>query len=192
MLKVGSRSRQLCRVFIGMVAPLFGVAIASVNAQVLMKQDEALRLAFPQGEIVERQTLFLTEAQVVEIEKTARSKLESKLVVYYRARKEDRISGYAFFETAIVRTKPVTLMALVNPDSTLRLVELLSFYEPHDYLPAPRWLSLFRNRAFTDHLWPKRDIHNISGATLSVQTITLAVRRMMATYIVAVSRESKK
>ena len=191
--------RQACNpiskpgiLLLGMLLTLCGLGNSSVQAQVLMKQEDALRLAFSQGEVIERQTLFLTAAQVAEIQKVARSKVESQLVVYYRARNAEKVAGYAFFETTIVRTKPATLMAVINPDSTVRFVELLSFYEPQDYLPAPRWLALFRNRALADNLWPKRDIHNITGATLSVQAITLAVRRMMATYIVAVSRGLKK
>jgi hypothetical protein len=193
------RPRHVCRVIsapsfllIGVLLSLCSFGHSAAQKQVMMTQDEALRLAFSQGEVVERQTLFLTEAQVAEIQKAARSKVESQLVVYYRARNAENVSGYAFFETTIVRTKPATLMAVINPDSTLRLVELLSFYEPQDYLPAPRWLALFRKRVLGDGLWPRRDIHNISGATLSVQAITLAVRRMMATYVVAVSRELKK
>jgi hypothetical protein len=178
--------------FIGVFVALCCLGNVAAQTPVLMKQEDALRLAFSQSEVVERQTLFLTAAQVAEIQKAARSKVESQLVVYYRARQAEKVAGYAFFETTIVRTKPATLMAVINPDSTLRAVELLSFYEPQDYLPAPRWLALFRNRSLIDKLWPKRDIHNITGATLSVQAITLAVRRMLATYIVAVSGELKK
>ncbi len=193
------RSRNVCNVFSapgillsGLLLALCSLGNREAQAQVLMKQEEALHLAFPNGETVERQTLFLTEAQVAEIQKAARSKVESQLVVYYRARRAEKVAGYAFFETTIVRTRPATMMVVITPDSTVRLVELLSFYEPQDYLPAPRWLALFHSRTLTDNLWPKRDIHNITGATLSVQAITLAVRRMLATYIVAVSRGVKK
>jgi hypothetical protein len=161
-------------------------------SQVFMKQEEALRLAFPQAEKIERQTLFLTDEQVAEIQKLARSKVESKVIIYYRAARADIIIGFAFFETMIVRTKPATIMAIISPDSTLQRVEILAFHEPRDYLPAPRWLTLFRSRILNEALWPKRDIHHISGATLSVQAITLAVRRVLATYIVAVARELKK
>jgi len=161
-------------------------------AQGIMTQQEALRRAFPLGESIERRTLFLNDAQVADIQRRARSKVESHLVVYYRASRGDTTLGYAFFETTIVRTKPATLMAVINPDSTLQRVEILSFLEPQDYLPAPRWLTLFRNRSLTDALWPRRDIHQISGATLSVNALTLAVRRMMATFLVAVSPESNK
>lgn len=151
-----------------------------------------MRLAFPQADSIERQTLFLTEGQLAEIQKQARAKVESKIVIYYRAAKAEKIAGYAFFETTTVRTKPATIMAVINPDSTLRVVEILSFYEPQDYLPAPRWLALFRGRILNDGLWPKRDIHHISGATLTVQAITLAVRRLLATFIIAVPKEVKK
>ncbi|MGH7597822.1 MAG: FMN-binding protein [bacterium] len=161
-------------------------------SQVFMKQEEALRRAFPQAEKIERHTLFLTDEQIAEIQKSARSKVESKIVVYYRATQGGEILGFACFETMIVRTKPATIMAVIKPDSTLQMVEILAFHEPRDYLPAPRWLTLFRNRILNEALWPKRDIHHISGATLSVQAITLAVRRLLATHIVAVSRELKK
>jgi len=198
-LSNGHRLRKVCKVisepsilFIGVFVALCCPGNWAAQAQVMLKQEDALRLAFSQDEVVERQILFLTAAQVAEIQKVARSKVESQLVVYYRARNAEKVAGYAFFETTIVRTKPATMMAVINPDSTVRLVEMLSFYEPQDYLPAPRWLALFRHRLLTDNLWPKRDIHNITGATLSVQAITLAVRRMMATYAVAVSRGLKK
>jgi hypothetical protein len=167
-------------------------SVSGAMAQGIMTQREALRLAFAQGESIERRTLFLSDSQVADIQKRARSKVESHFVVYYRASRGDTTLGYAFFETTIVRTKPATLMAVINLDSTLRRVEILSFLEPQDYLPAPRWLTLFRNRSLTDALWPRRDIHQISGATLSVNALTLAVRRMMATFLVAVSPESNK
>jgi hypothetical protein len=158
-------------------------------SQVFMKQEEALRLTFPQADKIERRTLFLTNEQVTEIQKLARSKLESKIVIYYRATQPGRILNCAFFETTIVRTKPATVMVVINPDSSLRLVKILSFYEPQDYLPGSRWFALFQNRFLTDGLWPSRDIHHISGATLSVQAITLTVRRLLATYVVAISKE---
>lgn len=158
----------------------------------MMKQEEALRLAFSGEQAIERQTLFLTEKQAEDIQKLSRSLVESKLVVYYRSRAAGKVTGYAFFETAIVRTKPATLMVAVNSDSSLRRVEVLSFYEPLDYLPAPRWLSLFRNKTLGDGLWPRRDIHHVTGATLTTRAITLAVRRMLAIYVVAVPKEERR
>ncbi len=165
--------------------------VAPVSAQLLMTQEEALRSAFPDSASVIRQTLFLTDAQVSTIQNQARAQVESKLVIYYRAVQAGKTTGYAFFETTTIRTKPATIMVVVSPDSSLRLLQILAFYEPHDYLPAPRWLTLFQNKFLNDELWPKRSIHQITGATLSVQALTLAARRLLATFIVAVPKESK-
>ncbi|MGH7454008.1 MAG: FMN-binding protein, partial [bacterium] len=118
----------------------------------------------------------------------ARAKLESKIVTYYLSKDVDKIAGYAFFATDIVRTKAATYMIVVNPDSTVRFVEILAFYEPMDYFPMPRWLDLFRGKLLNDNLWPRRDIHNITGATLTTQAITQGVRKMLAIFQVAVPK----
>ncbi len=144
--------------------------------QVFSTQQQALERAFPKPQVVERQTLFLDDKQVESIQKLARAKLESKIVTYYLGKDGDKITSYAFFATDIVRTKAATHMAVVNPDSTVRLVEILAFYEPMDYFSMPRWLDLFRGKLLNDNLWPRRDIHNITGATLTTQAITQGVR----------------
>ncbi len=168
---------------------IFMSSFGAAHAQAFMTQEQALRAAFPNGETIDRQTLFLSAAQVDEIQKRGRAKLESQLVIYYRATHAGKAAGYAFFETTIVRTKPATIMAVINPDSSLRAVTILSFYEPQDYLPAPRWFNLFRGKFLRDGLWPRRDIHHLSGATLSVNALTLAARRLLAIFIVAVPKE---
>jgi hypothetical protein len=171
---------------LGLLMMLFS---SSLTAQVLKTQQEALDGAFPKPQTVKRQTLFLDEAQVEAIQKLARAKVESQIVTYYVGEENGWVVGYAFFESGIVRTKPATIMAVINPDSTIRLIEILAFYEPQDYLPAPRWLELFRNKFLNDGLWPRRDIHHITGATLTVQALTQWVRKTLAIYQVAVSKK---
>lgn len=158
------------------------------GAQVRLTKDEALKLHFP-GATIERKTLFLTDGQHREIERAATARVESKIVTYYVARREGRLAGVAFFESQTVRTMPATYMVIVDPDSTVRNVEILAFHEPTDYLPPERWLNQYRGRTSGDDLFLKRGIQNISGATLSAQTISNGVRRWLAAYLVAVASE---
>ena len=164
------------------------LAFSPVVAQVLSTQQQALERAFPKPQLVERQTLFLDDKQVELIQKLARAKLESKIVTYYLGKDNGKISGYAFFATDVVRTKAATYMAVIDPVSTIRRVEILAFYEPMDYFPTPRWLELFRGKGLNDNLWPKRDIHNITGATMTTQALTQGVRRMLAIFQTAVPK----
>jgi hypothetical protein len=167
----------------------FMLIFSSSYGQVFKTQREGFELAFPGDTSVERKALFLTDDQIAKIEPLAKAKLESKLVTYYVGSRADSITGFAFFETSVVRTKPETFMVVVRPDGLVKLVEILAFYEPLDYLPTPRWLKLFNDKMLDDQLWPKRGIHNITGATLTVQSITQGVRKILAIYQVAINKE---
>lgn len=157
-----------------------------------MTKDEALRRFFPQGTQVERKTVFLTPQQVQQIEARAKARVESRVVTYYVGKQHQTVVGYAFFETHVVRTMPETFLLIVTPSGVVQTVEILAFYEPEDYLPPQRWLGLFRNRVLDDDLWVKRGIQAISGATLSAQSITSGVRRLLATFHIAVPKEDAR
>lgn len=165
---------------------MLGTALtASLDARVLLSQREALDLAFP-GSSVERRTAYLTEEEGRRIESLAQARADSRLVAYYVGRSTRGLEGYAFFETHTVRTMPETFMVVLDPEGTVRFVEMLAFYEPEDYLPPPRWLALFRDKGLGDSLRVKRGIRNISGATLTAQAVSDGVRRVLATFEVAV------
>jgi hypothetical protein len=160
----------------------------AARSQVYLTREAALELYFSGGR-VERRTLFLTDQEVSAIQSTAKARVPSKIVTYYVGRNEQKVIGYAFFDTHVVRTMPATIMIVVNPDSSIRAVELLAFYEPEDYRPPDRWLELFRGKTLRNDLWLKRGIHNIVGATLSAQSIADAVRVTLATFQAAVPKD---
>ena len=156
---------------------------AQAAGKVFLTQQEALRLAFPAGVSVERRTAFLTEAQQQEARKLARSEsLPEALVTYYVVVKDGRPVATAYFDTHVVRTQPETIMVVIDPSGSVRRVEVLSFLEPEDYLPLPRWYGLFAGRPLDDELSSSRAIRPVAGATLTVRATTEAVRRVLAVH----------
>ena len=146
-----------------------------------LTQQEALRLAFPEGVAVERRTMFLTDAQQLELQKLGRTENPPEaFVVYYVGRRDGQPVGTAYFDTHQVRTMPETILVLVDPAGAVRRVEVLSFLEPEDYLPMPRWYGQFAGRALDDELSLKKGIHPVAGATLTARATTEAVRRVLA------------
>ena len=49
-------------------------------AKVFYAKEEALRAAFPEADVIDRQTFFLTDDQQKQVEAIARTRLDSKLV----------------------------------------------------------------------------------------------------------------
>jgi Na+-translocating ferredoxin:NAD+ oxidoreductase RnfG subunit len=141
--------------------------------------DEALRLAFTGSEVA-RRTAYLTQEQVRRARALSGVEVTSALVTYYQAKRAGRVVGTAYFDTHRVRTLPETLMIVVDPQGKVARMEVISFREPEEYLPRGAWYEQFRGKALDRDLQLKRDIHPVTGATLTARATTDAVRRVLA------------
>ena len=160
--------------------------VVSVAAQVRMTKEDALSQYFPDA-VIERRTTFLTQEQVERIQQQARARVESRILTYYVARRNDGVVGTAFFETQTIRTMPATYVAVIDPDSSVRAVEILAFHEPDDYAPPGRWLAQFGGKSHRDDLFLKRGVQNIAGATLTAQALSDGVRRLLTSYEIVIA-----
>lgn len=152
-----------------------------------MTQPQALASAFPAGTKVTRQALFLTPEQRNAARKESGVEFNDRMIVRYTGVAGDRVVGYAYFDTHHVRTLPETVMVVLTPDAKVQKIEILSFDEPPEYQPKPRWIDQFRGRKLDDDLSLKRRIRPISGATLSGRAIVNASRKVLALHRVTAS-----
>jgi hypothetical protein len=154
------------------------------RAEVFLTREQALAEAFG-GAPAEASQIYLTEEQVAAIEKQARSRVETRIWTRYSAVREGRLLGHAYFDTHVVRTMPETILVVLGPrGDSVQQVLILAFAEPDDYRPRPRWLATLEGRGLDAELWPGRGVPRISGATLTTQAITDAVRRVLALHAV--------
>lgn len=137
-----------------------------------------------------RHTLYLTETRAGDVERSARAKLDARVIPYYTGVTGGKTEGFAFFDTHVVRTMPETVMVVIAPDGAVRAVELLAFHEPDEYAPPVKWRETFGGRKLDDELFLRRGIRNVTGASVTSQALTNAVRRCLALW--AVAREGKR
>lgn len=160
------------------------------RATVFLAKDEALALAFPENDRIEERVVILTDAQKAEVERRARAPLDSQLWTIHVGWKGGVVQGYAVIDSHVVRTMPETFMVVVDPQGTLRRVDVLAFHEPPEYQAPARWIQQFEGRALDDDLKLGAGIQGITGATLSAQAMTTGVRRALALVAVAVTEAS--
>lgn len=151
-----------------------------VEARRLLEQDAALRLAFGEQTVFEREAVFLTEEQRAEAERLSGGPVARSLVSRWVARSEGRRIGTAYFDTHRVRSLQETLLVAVDAEGRVTRVEVVSFQEPTEYLPRRGWFEQFDGRALDPQLDLDRGIHTITGATLSAVAATEATRRVLA------------
>lgn len=159
--------------------PAFG---GTACAQEVLTQDEALKLAFPDATAIERRTAYLGEQELAEAQALAGRGVEVRqgVVSYYVARRGTRPLGVAYFDVHRVRTLPEVVMIVVTPRATVARIEILKFSEPPEYRAPEGWLDLFHGKPLTGAVSTKRGIPNITGATLTADAVTDAVRRVLA------------
>lgn len=179
--QTNGRTRAVIGLLIAVGVPLALVAAARpARATVFLAKDEALALAFPGADRVEERTFILTDAQKEDVERRARAKLETQLWTIHVGWKGTEVQGYAIIDTHNVRTLPETFMAVMEPNGSLRRVDVLAFHEPPEYMPTDRWIGQFPGRKLDDDLKLGAGIQGITGATLSAQAMTSGVRRALA------------
>ncbi|MBI3584144.1 MAG: FMN-binding protein [Nitrospinae bacterium] len=161
---------------------------SSSEAKVYLTKDDALKKAFPDA-VIERKTLFLSDDDVKRVESISGVKVESKILTYYIAMENGGVIGYAFFGSHIVRTKPEIYTTVINPDGSIKYVEILAFYEPEEYLPTKRWFDQFGGKVLDDNLWTKRGISAVTGATLSANSITQEVRKTLSVFKIMILKK---
>ena len=167
-------------------AAIFLVFASSSAGEVFLSQEEALKLAFPNTDKIEKKTFFMTSVQKQKVEFLSGANVSSKLFTFFVGEKDGKILGYAAFDVHTVRTLPEAFLILLTPEGDLKDIFLLAFYEPKEYLPSKRWLEQFRGKTLSPDLRVGRKVHGIAGSTLTSWAVTGAVRKVLALYQVLI------
>lgn len=161
------------------VAP---AAPGPADGQVLMTQDEALRLAFPEPARIERRTAYLEEATLDSVRALAGEgiRVERSVVPHYVGIRDGEPLGVAYFDVHRVRTLPEVLMVVVSPGGRVQRLEVVKFQEPPEYRAPEGWLEQIVGRELSPGLSLRGEVVNITGATLTARAVTDAARRVLA------------
>jgi len=104
--------------------------------------------------------------------------------VVYRVRRTDSLLGFARVRNVTGKDQPITLLVAIDPEARLRDVDVLVYREPYGGEVAyESWRRQFRGKGAGDPLLVGRDIRGISGATISVNSVTDGVRRSLAEFV---------
>ncbi|ADC89785.1 FMN-binding domain protein [Thermocrinis albus DSM 14484] len=144
------------------------------------KPEDVLRSIYP-GAQVEVKNIILSPQQMEEVKKLSGLHPKERLVSWYIVRRDSKVIAYGYVDTHVVRTHPEVVLYTVTPDGRLDVVEVLAFNEPIEYMPDERWLALFKGKTLSgDSLRLRRDVPNMTGATLTSRAITDNARKVLA------------
>jgi Na+-translocating ferredoxin:NAD+ oxidoreductase RnfG subunit len=153
-----------------------------LSAKILISPTDSMKMAFGEGVVVEKKNILLKSAQAQKIQKAAQTKLPSKIVRIYTAKKGSDIVGYGVLISKKIRSKNGVVLYHITKDNKLLSMEVISFNEPPEYIPTKNWTKQFENTGTDEMLHVSKNIPTISGATLSANAITDGSRIAFAFY----------
>lgn len=99
----------------------------------------------------------------------------------YRIARRDSLLGFAAVRAVKGKDQLITFLVAVDSSDRLKDIDILVYREPYGGEVAyESWRRQFRGKTTDDALAVGRDIRSISGATISVNAVTLGVRRALA------------
>lgn len=173
-----------------MKAELFFVPVAAIvavaspaYAKVYLSVEQAQQLMYP-GATFTAQPLSLTDAQVKAIEKSSDTNVLSRQIQLWKV----STGGWIIVDQVVGKHEFIPIAVALDDSGAVKGIEILEYREAYgEQVRNPQWLAQFTGKHDGDTLRLTKDIQNISGATLSSKHITDGVRRLLATYAIAIA-----
>lgn len=150
--------------------------------QVFLTPEEALAEVFPAGYYYQTDTLRFSPEELQAAQQVLRrtAPLDSVLVVTRVYDRQGKFLGYAVITEELGKYRPITFIVGVRPDFSVEKVAVMVYRESHGgQVRLPRFLYQYRGKTLQDPIQTHRDIVNISGATISVNSLNRGVKKVL-------------
>ena len=145
-----------------------------------LTEEEAARLMFPKSERMALDSVELNADQKRVIEERIGWHFPETQFNIYIGKTGAVIDGYAIVQNTIGKHKAITYMVGVDPKGEVLNVEVLVYRESKGVeVRTKRFNAQYEGKTLFDPIRINRDIINISGATMSVRSMSAGVKRAL-------------
>lgn len=147
---------------------------------VYLTPEDAAKLMFPKSDSIRSEILTITEEQKRIIEERIGWHFPETTFECFIGETKGTIDGWAFIQNTIGKHKPMTYMVGVDPNGEVTNVEILVYRESRgSEVRKKRFNYQYHGKTVYDPIRINRDVINISGATMSVRSMSAGVKRAL-------------
>ena len=161
-------------------------ALAAVagETEVYLSLEEAPRVVFPEADSIERKDVPATDElreRMQGLIGREKPSIWEPFYITYTAHRGGDLLGYAVICEEIGKHRPITFIVAASPDGRVRDVAVMIYRESRGReVKYPGFTKQFRGKNLADPIAHRRDIRNITGATLSARSLSRGVRKALA------------
>lgn len=171
------------RTFVAMLPAALLVTGTKAQATVYFSADAVKRALFPNAARFVERSVTLSKEQKAAIARASRTRGFADQVIAFEAQGASGRLGTLYIDRVYGKHEFITYAVALDAGGAVQGIEIMDFRESYgDQVRLPRWRAQFNGKRAGQPLEIDRQIHNISGATLSCVHITEGVRRVLATH----------
>ncbi len=150
------------------------------HAEVFMTEEEAVKLLLPDSQRIRKEVVRLSPEQKQAVEARIGWKFPEPEFDVYVGETGSAADGYAIMQNTIGKHKHMTYMVGIDAAGECTSVELLVFREARgSEVGRKRFNYQYEGKTVFDPIRVNRDIINITGATMSVRSMSAGVKRAL-------------
>lgn len=149
-------------------------------AEVYLREEDGLKLILPKSERIRKELIKLSPEKKVFIEERIGWKFPEESFEVYIGETGSQIDGYAVVQNTIGKHKPMTYIVGIDNKGFVSDIELLVFREARgSEVRQKRFNAQYEGKSVLDPVRINKDIINISGATMSVRSMSAGIKRVL-------------
>ena len=147
---------------------------------VYLTEKDAVKMLLGKSNSVRTEEHELTTEQKACVQQRIGWKFPESSFKFFIGESNGTIDGYASIQNTIGKYRPITYIVGVTPEAEVSQVEVLVYRESRGAeVRKPRFMYQYKGKEFDDPIRINRDILNISGATMSVRSVSAGVKRAL-------------
>ena len=150
------------------------------SIDVYLTEEQALKILFPKAQKTENEELRPTAEQKVRIEERIGWKFPEASFKAFKALSNGKVEGYAVLQETIGKHRPITYIVGITPEGKVFDVEIMVYRESKgSEVRRKRFNSQYEGKTVLDPIRINKDIINVTGATMSVRSVSAGVKRAL-------------
>ncbi len=155
----------------------------SVAGEISEKAENSVYQKFGKSVHIEIVKLKIPDNIKKRIEKAAKQRFFRNYVYLYKIFKNDTTVGYAILDNVIGKVMQITFMVFFDTNGKITNTEILKYREQYGgAIKNPKWTGQFVGKDYNSGFVPGKDIDGISGATISVNSVSKGIRKLTLLY----------
>ena len=149
-------------------------------AEAFMSEEEGVKIMLPKSERIRKDVIKLSPEKKSHIEERIGWKFPEQSFEVYIGETGTQVDGYALVQNTIGKHKPMTYMVGIDSKGQVSDVELLVFRESRgSEIRQKRFNAQYEGKTVLDPVRINKDIINITGATMSVRSMSAGIKRVL-------------